>query len=145
MSTLVGEQLDATLTQSITTTRPLQLAGIRPSLYVHNVPAGTFYFRVYSGATLIKEYSFTSASAKTAVGTAHNYFWVDLPLTGALGLDVGTYSIKFESSGYTISESAYIVWLKDWAKLRENALGTPSDFTEYPYAFNLIEYGAREF
>jgi hypothetical protein len=146
MTTLVADQLGSDpLEQAIVLYRDHDLAGIRPSLYFHNLPAGTFYLRIYQDGVSIKEYTFTSASARAAIGTPHNYFWVDLALSGRCRLSSGEYIIKLESTGYTSSYSSAVMWLKDWTSLRSDCIDTVVNFTEHPFSFNLIEYREREF
>jgi hypothetical protein len=145
VTVLVGDQLGETLEQEFVLNRDHYLAGIRQSLYFHNLPAGTFYFRIYKDEVLLKEYSFTAASAKAAIGTPHNYFWVDLALEGACRLIAGTYIMKLESTGYTSGYTSGVIWLKDWQKVRSDCYDTPANFTEHPFSFNLIEYREREY
>jgi hypothetical protein len=152
MSTLVTDRLDTesglVLTQEIEIKREITLAGIRCFLYFHGLPAGTFYFRLYKDGNLIKEYSFTAASAKASangVNPTHNHFWVYLSLAGDVKLGRGDHELKLESSGYTFDEDSWIGWSKDWDKLDSLTSGVPSDFSEYPYSYKLIEYAPREF
>lgn len=146
MSTLVVDQLTGDpLEQEITLDTDLDIAGFKPVVMLSGMPAGSFSFNFYSGATLIKSYTFTAASVQAAIATSNNYFWAHLALPGDLRLTKGTYTIKLEATGYTYAENSFVSWVKDWQKLRPKTTGTPSDFTEYPYAYNLIEYVPREF
>jgi hypothetical protein len=143
MTRIAADQLITELAQGIELEKSYTLAGIRPRLYFHNIPAGTFYFRFYKDSVMIATYSFTSVSAQTSASITSPYFWVDLSIKGGLPLSGGPYTIKLESDGYTYSPSSWIGWVKDF-NYNGNLLGNPQDFSEYPYTIKLIEYGDRE-
>lgn len=143
MTRIAADQLISNLSQTIKLYRDMSLAGIRTKLYFHNLPAGTFYFNIYKDAQKIYSYSFDSLAAKQAIDTPYSYFWVDLALAGNLNLEQGQYSIVLESWGYTFSEDSFIGWVKDF-NLSGDIIGEPSDFSEYPFSFKLVEYGDRE-
>ena len=144
MTTLAADQLITVLEQPITVDRDLSLAGIRPRLYFHNMPEGTFYFNFYKGALKIKSYSFTSLTAREAIDSMDSYFWIDLALPGALNLGAGEYTIKLESFMYSFSSSSWVGLVKDYTDVFGKVIGNPEDFSEYPYAIKLIEYKERE-
>lgn len=144
MTTLTVDQLITVLEQEITVNKKISIAGIRPRLYVHNVPSGAFYFNIYKDATLIKSYPFNSVMAKNAINTPYNYFWLDLSLKGYLVIDEGDYTIKLESASYTFSGTAWIGWCKDYGNVYGGMIGVPKDFSEHPYMIRILEYTQRE-
>lgn len=145
MSRLVVDELITTLDQPITVDRSIYVATIRPHLYCHNSPIGTFSFNIYSPSGLIKSFSFTSLDIKSACGLSEAYFhaYYSIPMTPFL-VPRGNYTIKLESSGYTFSESSFMGWCKD-VKPTGRVNGDPENYTENPFSFNLIEYQPREF
>lgn len=144
MTTLAVDQLITTFSQPITVDREIKVAGIRARLYVHDIPDGTFYFNVYKGVLKIKSYSFTSLSAKAAIDTAYNFFWLDLALPGHLHLTDGEYTIKLEPFMYSFSNDSWLGLAKEYENPYGKVIGNPKDFSEYPYAIKLIEYRERE-
>ena len=145
MSRLVVDELITTLEQPITVDRSSYIASIRPHLYCHNSPLGTFYLNIYSPSGLIKSFSFTSQDIKSSCGLSEAYFhaYYAISMTPFL-LPRGEYTIKLESSGYTFSESSFVGWCKDVDPVGRVS-GTPENYTENPFSFNLIEYKPREF
>jgi hypothetical protein len=120
---LVDELIDTPLVQPFMVEHTLKIASIRPVLYVHNVPAGDFSIGLYHNDVNIKSYEFTSASAKAAINTTDNYFWLYLALPGDCNLTAGTYEFRLEAEGYTYAAK---------------------DYSEYPYAFRIVEYVDKE-
>lgn len=148
MSTLCVDRIDddsSFLEQEILLHRYHALSGIKLQLYFYGLPAGTFNVNVYKGADIVHTWSFTAAEAKAAFNVTEEYFWGYLALKGDCFLDEGGYAIDIETEGYTFSESAWIGWVKNWQALDSNTVGTPSDFTAYPYTYKLIEYAPKEF
>lgn len=145
MSTLVVDQLITTLDQPVSIKKPIQLATIRPHLYLHNNPTGTFYLNIYNLSGLFKSFSFTSNDIKSAAGLSEAYFHAYYAITTTpFILPRGSYTIKLESSGYTFSESSFVGWCKA-VKATGNVSGEPENYTENPFSFSLIEYQPREY
>lgn len=141
MTTLVVDELKTTLTQEVTLnlTPRQHLAAVRPHLYVHNNPAGTFTFAVLNAAdAVLTSDTFTSADVYTALGTsddyAHAYFTISFEYRH---LPPGTYKLRLSSSGYTFSESAYLGWVRDHEDLIVPLDYTPSDDSENPLSYQV--------
>jgi hypothetical protein len=147
MSTLAVEQLETGLSivQPITVTRPIQLGALKPYLYVHGMPAGTFKVQLKKLTTVIKEWTFTAAQAQAAFGGTLNYFHVYLALTSEpFTIKPGEFTIELSATGYVASSGSFIGWCKDFAGPTGAIIGTPSDFTSYPLSFRIIETRERE-
>lgn len=147
MSTLAVEQLETgqTIIQPITVTRPIQLGAIRPYLYFHGMPAGTFTFRLKRSTTVIKEWSFNSTQARDAFGGSLNFFHVYLSLASeAFAIKPGEYTLELSATGYTFSSGSFMGWCKDFAGPTGAIIGSPNDFTSYPLSFRIIETRERE-
>jgi hypothetical protein len=144
MSTLVVDRLLSSFTQPITANRDIFCLAIRAKLYVHNIPSGTFSFKVYKGVSLVASTQFSSADLKSKIGSSLNYFWGDFAFPVSFFLERGEYVIRLESSGYTFGETSFIGWAKDYDSVPTNIDGDPEDFSEYPFSFNLVESVGRE-
>lgn len=108
------------------------------------MPSGVFNLNIYKSGNLIKSFSFTSANAKAAANLSENYFHIYYSLsTTPFMLPRGTYEIKLEHSGYTFNTSSWMGWCKDLVPFGR-LTGTPSDFTENPFSFTILEYQPRE-
>lgn len=144
MSTLILEELETILDQEINIKTQLNVATIRPHLYFHNNPAGTFYLNVYNDSGLVKSFSFSSNDVKVASGLTHSYFhsYFSIPMTPFV-LSRGTYNIKLESSGYTFDPNSFIGWCKD-LKPTGNTYGFIGNYTSNPFSFTIVEYKPRE-
>lgn len=147
MSTLAVEQLETgqTIVQPITVKRPIQLGAIRPYLYFHGMPAGTFKVQLKKLTTVIKEWEFNSTQARDAFGGSLNFFHVYLSLTSeTFVIKPGEYTIELSASGYVFSSGSFIGWCKDFTGPTGAVIGTPNDFTSYPLSFRIIETRERE-
>jgi hypothetical protein len=144
VSTLIVEELITDLEQEIKVTHGIQVATIRPWVYFHNNPAGTFYFNIYGTSGLVKSFSFNYLDVKTASGLTEAYFHSHyaISMTPFL-LPRGTYTIKFEHSGYTYDTNSFVGWCKDVFHFGRT-YGDAENYTENPYSFTIIEYKARE-
>lgn len=144
MSTLVVDELITTLDQPITVNRSIYVATLRPHLYCHNNPSGTFYLNIYGQSGLIKSFSFTSNEIKSACGLSEAYFHANFAIqTTPFLLPRGEYTIKLESYGYSFDPSSFMSWCKD-IKPYGRISGSPVNYTENPFSFTLIEYKPRE-
>jgi len=144
MSTLVVDELITTLVQEIKIQRPITLAGLRPWLYSHDDPNGSFDFGIYRDSNLVKNFTFTVAELKTAMGVTQPYFHghYAIPITPFV-LPRGTYELRFSGSGYTYNTNKFIGWCKD-IDPHGKTYGTIENYTSNPYSFTLIEYKNRE-
>ena len=144
MTTLVVDELKTTLTQSFTVdlNRRYTIAAVRPYLYMHNSPAGTFTFSVKdSGANTIASKTFTSAEIKSDLSTSDNYchLWKALVFTNPLQLSKGSYSLVISSSGYTFAESSYLAWVKEYENIFNTTDGANDTDFNNPMSFQLFE------
>jgi hypothetical protein len=143
MTRIAADQLVTNLSQTIYVYRDMSLAGLRVKLYFHNLPDGTFYLNIYKGAEKIKSFPFDSLVAKQKIDTPYSYFWIDMALASNFNLPQGEYSLVLESWGYTFSGESFLGWVKDFDPFGD-VIGEPSDFSEYPFNYRLIEYVDRE-
>jgi hypothetical protein len=143
MKLLVDELTDS-LEQvfNLTDNRTHHLKAIRPYLYVHNNPSGTFTLEVLSGSNVLDSVSFTSYDLYNSLNTedlyAHLLYRVDLNKT--LPLKKGTYKLKLSSSGYIYSDSSFLGWVKEHENLKGEVNGVPSSDSQNPLTFELVEY-----
>lgn len=120
---LIDEDLDQTFSLSLIRRNVIE---IKPYIYMHNAPIGTFTIRIIKDENVIDELDFTSSDIKNKLDTTDNYAHVYLPLSTSLKLDSGDYIARLTSSDYTYNDSAYIGWVKEWDSL----------FYEYDEAIN---------
>lgn len=144
MSTLVVEELITTLEQEIKTYRHVNLAAIRPWVYSHGNPSGTFTFELSNSSGPIKFFSFTNNSLKQALNVTEPYFhgYYAIAMTPFI-LPRGTYKIKLYATGYTFDENCFFGWCKD-VEPKSRTYGNIENYTANPYSFTLIEYANRE-
>ncbi len=144
MTTLVVDELKTTLTQNLTINlnRRYTVAGIRPYLYMHNSPSGTFTLSIKEGATTHASKTFTSAEIKSDLSTSDNFahIYKALVFANPLHLSEGTYTLELSSSGYTFGESSYLSWVKDFENIYNNTDSlTGISLDDYPLGFQLFE------
>ena len=148
MTTLVVEELKTTLSQNFTINgeRRYQLVAVRPKIYMHNAPNGTFSLSIKSGSTTLASKSFTSAEIKSDLSTSDNYAWIwkNLAFDFTVPLEKGDYSLELSSSGYSFSSSSYIGWVKDHESVFNTISGNPTSSLDNPFTFQLFEYRTRE-
>lgn len=144
MSTLIVEELHTFLEQEIILSKSINVATVRPWLYFHNTPAGTFYFNIYGFSGLVKSFSFSSMDVKTQSNLTKDYFhsYFSIQMTPFL-LNRGTYTIKLEHFGYTYNANSFMGWCKDVLPYGKT-YGSTDDYTGNPFSFTIIEYKARE-
>ena len=143
MTDLVVEELKTTLSQSfsIDLNRRYTVAGIRPYIYMHNSPAGTFTISLKEGATTHASKSFTSADIKSDLSTADNYahIWKALVFANPLLLSRGSFVLELSSSGYSFSESSHIGWIKEHDNIFQTTDGNNNTDYNNPLSFQLFE------
>lgn len=143
MTSLVVEELETTLTQSfsIYVDKRITLAGLRPYIYMHNEPTGTFTFTLKRGGVSIASDSFTSADIKSDLSTSDNYvhIWKFLEFSEVVQLERGDYTLELSHSGYTFAESGYLGWIKEHENLTNEVSGSPLTNFNNPMAFQLFE------
>jgi len=123
MSTLIVQELNTTLTQTIFVEQRIRIDSLRPKVYLHNDPAGTFTFSVKEGSTILGSASLDIATIKTNAVFANNqyhYGFIRWQFADNLVLNRGTYTIELTSSGYTFSPSSYFGWIREYEALTNN-------------------------
>jgi len=115
MTQLAVSELVNTLTQEFTYTKQSRciVDSIRPYLYIHNNPSGTFYFDIIQSGTTIATSSFTSSTLYSALSTTDLYAHLFYKLTFDKDfiLNKGTYTIKMRHTGYSYLDSSFIGWV----------------------------------
>ena len=144
MSTLVVEELITSLDQEITLQKSIQIVTIRPWIYSHNNPVGTFSFNIYGTSGLVRSFSFSNSELKTQSGVTEDYFhsYFSIQMAPFL-LTRGVYTIKLEHFGYTYNANSFLGWCKDILPIGKT-YGTAENYTDNPFSFNIIEYKPRE-
>jgi len=141
---LVVSELITTLSQTVTITgeERLSFASIRPYIYMHNAPAGTFTLSVKSGAATLISKSFTSSEIKSDLTTTDDYahLWKALIFDNPFQLGKGEYELELSSSGYSFSNTSYIGWVKEHENRFNDQTGEEvSDFSG-PYSYQFLTY-----
>lgn len=144
MSTLIVEELHTVLEQEIINHKQITVATIRPWLYFHNNPVGTFYFNIYGTDGLVRSFSFSCSDVKTSSSLTQPYFhsYFSIEMTPFV-LNRGTYTIKLEHSGYLYNANSFMGWCKDLLPIGQT-YGSTEDYTGNPFSFTIIEYKPRE-
>lgn len=144
MTTLVVEELKTTLSQTMTVDheKRITIAGIRPYVYMHNNPAGTFTFKIKDGGVEIASQDFTSAEIKADLSTSDNYahLFKRILFDNPIQLTKKEYELEISSSGYSFTESGYIGWIREHEHQFNRTAGTPISDIEKPMSFQLFEY-----
>jgi len=144
VSKLIVEELITVLEQEITLQKAIQIVTIRPWLYSHNNPAGTFSFNIYNTSGLVRSFSFTNNDLKTQSNLTEAYFHTYFSIQMAsFSLPRGVYTIKLEHFGYTYDANSFLGWCKDVNPIGK-VYGEPENYTANPFSFTIIEYKSRE-
>ena len=142
MTKLVVDELFTTLSQTFTLTKNnrFDIAAIRPYIYMHNAPAGTFTLTVKSGVTALFSKTFTSAEIKSDLSTANNYvhIWKAVTFADPSHLEAGEYELELSSAAYTYSRTSYLGWVREHENLTNELAGSPLSDYENPRAFQLL-------
>ena len=143
MTTLVLDELITTLSQDFTINlnRRYSIEGIRPYIYMHNAPAGTFTLSLKEGVTTLVSQTFDSAEIKSDLSTSDNFahIWKRLVFSTPFQLSKGTYTLELSSSGYTFAESAYIGWIREYENVFNETSGTIDTLFDNPFSFQIFE------
>lgn len=146
MTTLLLNPLEAvTLSQEFTVEKRLIIKAVRPYLYFHNDPAGTFTISVKQGVTTLASFSQSMATilagASWTAGQYHHAF-IKFEFTNPLILNEETYTIELSSSGYTYNASSYLGWIKEYEFPTNVVSPVPpvGASTDYPYSFQIWSY-----
>jgi len=144
MSLINVEALKATpLTQTFKINQNrLHLKAIRPWLYLHNDPSGTFTINVKDGSDLLDSVDFTINDLKVGASLNDNeyhksFFKFDFDVILNHDRD---YTIELDSSGYTYSGSSYLGWIKEFENLTNSFDETIWTFQQKPFGYQLWGY-----
>lgn len=136
MSKFVVDELETTLYQDFSFKLNKSVKAIRPNLYLHNSPSGTFTVSLKEGATTLASKSYTMAQIESLAGfTANQYHhgYFTFEFDDYINLKNNkTYRIELSAAAYTFSESAYIGWIRPHENLYNNAT---SEINAYDNAF----------
>ena len=143
MTTLAVDELTTTLSQDFTINlnRRYSIEGIRPYIYMHNAPAGTFTLSVKDGVTTLASQTFDSAEIKSDLSTSDNYahLWKRLVFDNPFQISKGTYTLELSSSGYTFSESNYLGWIREFENIFNETDGDNDSYDNNPFSFQIFE------
>lgn len=120
----------------------LHLEGIRPWLYLHNDPAGTFTLTLKDGANILDSVDFTVSDLKNGAGFADNQYhkgYFDLRLNAILHHD-RLYTLELSSSGYAFAGSSYLGWIKEFENLTNSFNEIIWTFNQKPFGYQLWGY-----
>ena len=143
MSYLVLDPLEAAaLTQTFQVEERIQVEAVRPWLYFHNDPSGTFTVSIRYNGNVIGSKSFTMEEIKTLAGWGDNEYhhgFIKFDFGGILNPTVD-YQIELSSSGYTYDPNSYIGWVKPHENLINTLTDTVTYADENPFGFQLWGY-----
>lgn len=146
MTSLVVDELITELSQDVNILQKMSVGSIKWHFYVHNMPAGSFFFEIRRGGDLYATFNFNSSLLRSSFGGTSNYFRVFYPFSNQapIYLYPGQYTFKITCTGYTYSASSFLGVCKDWDQYFGQELGSNPEFTEHPYSFRIIERRLRE-
>ena len=132
---------EAEFEQTITVEKNILINAIRPYIYKHRRPLGTFKVSIWKGARELAFGELTSAEMEDqdprlgANDFAHGHMRFDL--NRFVNLRKGEYIIKMSSTGYSFSEADYFGWVKAHEDIRYSINGIPQNAFENPYTVEL--------
>lgn len=139
---LVVDELKTTLSQTFTLNNEGRstIAGVRPYIYMHNAPAGTFTIKIKSGGNTLISQTFTSAEIKSNLSTSDNYahIWKALIFDDPIQLGKGDYELELSTAGYSYSGASYLGWIREHEHITNEVSGTPVSDIENPRAFQFF-------
>lgn len=144
MTKLIVDELKTTLSQTVTIDHEKRylIAAVRPYIYMHNAPAGTFTLSIKDGGTPVASKTFTSAEIKSDLSTTDNYahLWKVIQFDDPVQLTSKEYELELSHSGYTFSPSSYIAWVREHENQFNETSGIPVSDLENPYSYQLLNY-----
>jgi hypothetical protein len=146
VTTLVIDELITELDQPVKIEKKIIAESIRLHLYFHNLPSGSFNFEIHKESGLYRSFPFNSSQVRSLFDGTKDFFHVYLSfgIGEKLILDRGNYHFKITQSGYDFSPSSFVGWCKDFQGYFGRISDENAEFTEYPYAFRIIERRPRE-
>jgi hypothetical protein len=112
MKLIVSELKTELLYQAVIPSKSIQIAVIRPHIYIHNAPSGYLFLQILDvNNQVIVESNHVSIVTINPFGFYHGYIQFDINLYVKKNTQ---YRILLSSSGYTFNESAYVGWCNDY-------------------------------
>ena len=140
---LIVEELVTDLTHSATANRRMTIAAVRPFIYKHRSPSGTFTVSIIQGGNTVGSKTFTSAQMESEIAdvTSVNFFHgpYKIEFDSPIVVNRGSFDIKLSHSGYSFSETDYIGWVREHERT-VNDFAAVSTNTEHPKAVEVWEY-----
>lgn len=112
------------------------LASVAPYLYMHNSPAGSFYFSVYKGEELVFIKTFSSAQIKAALSSSDNFARVYYPMipSNPVFFTKGTYRATLEATGYSFNSDSFLGWVREHENTQDEMDYVPAADNHNPLA-----------
>jgi len=120
----------------------MHLQGIRPLLYLHNDPTGTFTFTLKDGSDVLDSESFNASDIKAGANfndNEYHYGFFKLDFNAILNHD-RLYTLELDSSGYTFSGSEYLGWIKEFENITNSFSDSIFSFHQKPFGYQLWGY-----
>lgn len=136
---ILVEELKTTLTHTATAVRRMSIQALRPYIYKHLSPSGSFTLSLKQGGSTLGSATFTSADIEAIDGvTALNYFHgaYKVEFTDPVIVNRGEFEIELSHSGYTFAESAYLGWIREHERIINPFTSTGND-AENPLAVEI--------
>lgn len=142
MSKLIVTPLDSVLTQTFQVEKRVQAVSVRPWLYFHNDPSGTFKIAIKSNGNEIASKELTMSEIKTMAGWNDNEYhhgFIKFDLSAILNINTN-YDIELSADSYSNDSSSYIGWVKPHENLINTFEGV-APFDNYkPYGFQIWSF-----
>lgn len=142
MTKLVVEELRTELIHNATAPSRMVVKAVRPFIYKHRSPAGTFKIELWQFGAKLDETSLTSAEIETNAGLNPNEFMhgpINFEFSNGVPINRGTFQIKLTNSGYAFSESAYLAWQRPHENFI-NDFTDPNNVIQNPLGVELWTY-----
>ena len=141
---LLVETLETELSQDFTFSNESRynIGAIIPYLYLHNAPSGTFQIELIKDSVTLYSETFTSSDIKASVPTVHNYVHIFYPIVPdhPIYLEKGSFTVKLSASGYSVSSSSFIGWIRQFEDLNNILDYIPADDGHNPLATRIKVY-----
>ncbi len=141
---IVVDELISTLSQELIVTdeKRIIVNSIRPYLYMHNAPAGTFTLTLNDETGALVSKSFTSAEIKSDMETTDNYGYIykTLIFDEKIQLTKKNYTLELSSSGYSFQMHSFLGWIREHDNIFNNTDGENNNIMENPLSFQIFNY-----
>jgi hypothetical protein len=139
----VIEELKTTHSQVFDAKKRLNIKSIRPNIYKHATPAGTFTFSIIQDSVTLASKSYTATEIETLAGlTPGDYFHgpFNFEFDDSIVVNKGNFTIQLSASGYTFSESAYFGWVKPHEDISVDIDYTITNGRQNPFGVEIWTY-----